>query len=74
MGLGRRLTGAVADRLSEMGLASMLVWALRDNTQARHFYEALGGELVREQEITIGGSPVTEVAYGWQDIARLAAT
>jgi hypothetical protein len=50
----------------------MLVWVLTNNTQARRFYEVLGGHYVREQNITIGGVDLTEVAYGWKDITGLA--
>jgi hypothetical protein len=49
---------------------SMLVWVLRDNP-SRGFYEALGGEYVREQAITIGGANLIELAYGWPDTMAL---
>jgi L-amino acid N-acyltransferase YncA len=70
-GTGRRLVAEVARLLRERGLCSMLVWVLRDNP-SRAFYEALGGEYVREQIITIGGTDLVEVAYGWKDTAALA--
>lgn len=66
-GIGRRLTQAVVKRLMEAGIHSMLVWVLADNP-FRAFYEALGGRPVTEQEITIGGARLIEVAYGWRDI------
>ena len=71
-GIGRRLVGAVARRLREQGHRSMLVWVLRDNP-SRSFYEALGGHLVREKEMEIGGVKLIGVAYGWEDIAALAS-
>ncbi len=73
-GIGRRLTAAIAQRLLEAGMQSMLIWVLADNAPARRFYEALDGENVREQEITIGGANLIEVAYGWKDIRELAKT
>jgi hypothetical protein len=48
----------------------MLVWVLADNP-SRSFYEALGGELIGEQNVTIGGVDLREVAYGWPDISCL---
>jgi ribosomal protein S18 acetylase RimI-like enzyme len=69
-GLGRRLARAVADRLAAAGLRAMLVWVLADNPM-RRFYEALGGRLLRERKIEIGGVALDEVAYGWQDTAAL---
>jgi L-amino acid N-acyltransferase YncA len=65
-GLGRRLASTVARRLAQHGMPSMLVWVLADN-YARGFYERLGGALVGEQPITIGGKDLREVAYGWPD-------
>lgn len=73
-GIGRKLTAAVAGRLLEAGTGSMLVWVLAENSLARRFYESLGGEFVRQQEITIGGATLVEVAYGWADIRDLTAT
>ncbi len=74
-GLGRRLTLAVARRLAEAGMPSMLVWVLANNRLGRGFYEALGGRQVAEQPVEIGGATLTEVAYGWDEaaFARLLA-
>jgi GNAT superfamily N-acetyltransferase len=71
-GLGRRLVAAVARRLAEQGMGSMLVWVLA-GSPARQFYEALGGHPIAEQPIAIGGAPLREVAYGWPDLAPLLA-
>jgi len=70
-GVGQQLTRAVVNGLLRHGLSSMLVWVLADNP-SRAFYEALGGQYVAAQEITIGTARLTEVAYGWRDIRRLA--
>ncbi len=48
----------------------MLVWVLADNPM-RRFYEALGGRLLREKKVEIGGVALDEVAYGWRDTAAL---
>jgi len=66
-GIGRRLVEAGAQALLENGLPSMLIWVLRDNP-SRRFYEALGGQHVREQEVEIRGQMLWEVAYGWRDL------
>ncbi|MBA2441891.1 MAG: GNAT family N-acetyltransferase [Rubrobacter sp.] len=71
-GLGSSLLRAVADGLSGNGLRSMLAWVLYENP-SRGFYEVLGGEVVGEQEIEIGGSRLREVAYGWKDVGELAS-
>ena len=38
---------------------------------SRRFYEALGGQELSRQDITIGGATLVEVAYGWKDIGVL---
>jgi ribosomal protein S18 acetylase RimI-like enzyme len=67
-GYGRELVRAVAGALREMRLEDMIVWVLRDNTPARHFYERLGGVYVRSQPITIGAATLEEVSYGWRSL------
>ena len=65
-GHGRELVRAVVGGLREIGLEDMIIWVLRDNEPARHFYERLGGVFVREQPITIGEVTFEEVSYGWR--------
>jgi len=66
-GLGRRLVEASVRSLLENGIASMLIWVLRDNP-SRRFYEALGGKYLRERTIDIQGQKLPEVAYGWDNL------
>jgi ribosomal protein S18 acetylase RimI-like enzyme len=65
-GIGRRLTSAVARRLINMGIPSMLLWVLTGNP-ACGFYEALGGRKVTERQEEVPGGFVDEIAYGWLD-------
>lgn len=65
-GHGRQLVRAVVDGLRDMQLHDMIVWVLRDNANARRFYERLGGVFVREQAITIASNVLQEVSYGWR--------
>jgi hypothetical protein len=51
-------------------MRSLLVWVLADNP-SRRFYEALGGQTVRVQPITIGGVTLDGVGYGWLDTSVL---
>lgn len=67
-GHGRRLVQAVAQGLRDTALPNMIVWVLRDNDSARHFYERLGGVFVRSQPITIGSALLQEVSYGWKSL------
>ncbi|WP_299027010.1 GNAT family N-acetyltransferase [uncultured Thermanaerothrix sp.] len=67
-GIGTRLVVASAQALLQHGLTSMLIWVLAENTPARAFYARLGGQPVREQTLTIGGTSLVEVGYGWADL------
>lgn len=67
-GIGRRLVATIARWLSERGTKSLVIWVLKENVTGRAFYEALGGQLVGEQTITIGSSNLQDVAYGWPDL------
>ncbi|MGB8337915.1 MAG: GNAT family N-acetyltransferase [Burkholderiales bacterium] len=65
-GIGRELTAAMANEFIKAGLWAMAVWCLRDNP-SRGFYDAMGGELLAEKYVGVGGENFVEVAYGWRD-------
>lgn len=73
MGAGRRLVGAVARYFEDHGVSSMLLWVFTENRSARDFYETLGGVLVAESGFELGGTWLSEVAYGWKDLDVLRA-
>ena len=62
-----------ATHLIGCGMNSMVLWVLAENSDARRFYEALGGHIAGEQQVTIGRASLSEVAYGWYDLGRLTA-
>jgi len=70
-GLGLALVQAVATRLASGGMLSMLLWVLEANAPARRFYGKLGGSVVRDRPIDVGGVTLTEVAYGWPRLGVL---
>jgi GNAT superfamily N-acetyltransferase len=72
-GIGRRLFESVAQRLAQQGMYTMLVWVLADNPSCR-FYEALGGQYLREKQVPIGDMMLREIAYGWHDTQGLLST
>jgi ribosomal protein S18 acetylase RimI-like enzyme len=71
-GLGRRLIGAGAAHLAELGCRSAFCWVLRDNP-SRWFYERIGGRAVMADSVLVAGVSVPQVAYAWDPIARLIA-
>ena len=70
-GLGRELVRSVVGGLKDLGLGDMIIWVLKDNHDARAFYERLGGRFVRAQPITIGPATLEEVSYGWRRLEDL---
>jgi GNAT superfamily N-acetyltransferase len=72
-GLGRQLVGAVAEAQRGAGATGLITWVIAGNRPAREFYQRLEGELVVEQPFNWDGMDLVEAAYGWRDLARLAA-
>jgi len=70
-GIGRQLTERVVERLSRQDMHSLLIRVLKANAPARRFYEALGGQLVLEEQIEEDGVVLEQVAYGWLDVSEL---
>ncbi|WP_077324690.1 GNAT family N-acetyltransferase [Virgibacillus siamensis] len=68
-GIGKRLTQAVVDSLLKEGYQAMVIWVLEKNP-AVHFYEAIGGQPLGEDELEIDGAKLKEIAYGWQDLQQ----
>lgn len=66
-GLGRALFVALTAHLRDRGSTSLILWVLATNRRARGFYEAMGGQPLREQAIIFDGIPLREVGYGWRE-------
>jgi ribosomal protein S18 acetylase RimI-like enzyme len=63
-GLGRMLLDDALLRLSNRGFTSMFLWVLRDNANARGFYEARGWSLTGEERTDDrSGFAIAEVRY-----------
>ncbi len=72
VGVGRALLTASARVLRAEGAKSLLLFVLSRNERARGFYERLGGEAFAEVASRGWGEGLTETAYRWADIDRLA--
>lgn len=64
-GVGRLLFNHVQERLLSQKLQPMLIWALEDNKPACNFYEARGGNRIKERYINIENVKYKEIAYGF---------
>jgi L-amino acid N-acyltransferase YncA len=70
-GLGRQLLRELAKHLLEEGHSSLCVSVLSDNP-ARHFYQRMGGHLVRTAPHVMGGRSYPASWFGWFDLRDLA--
>ncbi len=73
-GHGAALMRAGARECLARGWHGMIVWVLKGNTPSRRFYERLGGRHLgaRDEDREIEGVIVTEAAYVWDEVPRLA--
>jgi len=67
-GFGRLLITRLAQDLAGRGYHSLVTWVLKDNPACR-FYERLGGWLMGEKIVEVGGKELVDVAYVWPDLA-----
>jgi GNAT superfamily N-acetyltransferase len=68
-GAGAGLMKTMAGALLERGHRGLSLWVLEQNSDARLFYERLGGTPVAEKR-----GPLGEVAYGWNDLRQLQSS
>jgi ribosomal protein S18 acetylase RimI-like enzyme len=68
LGLGRELFTAAARVMAARGASSLVLWVLRDNVNARGFYERLGGRRDDVGNEYVGGAVVASVLYRWPDL------
>ncbi len=71
-GLSKRLFTTLSAQLVEAHGSSLIVWVLLGNP-ARFFYEALGGKRVAHRHATMGGAPIEEIGFAWEDARSLVA-
>lgn len=69
-GIGTALVKPIIDEMNGMGINSMVVLVLEDNT-SRQFYESLGGKKIDTVEVDIGGKKLSELVYGWDNISDI---
>jgi ribosomal protein S18 acetylase RimI-like enzyme len=64
-GLGQELALALREALLMESFNGMVVWVLEKNLPAVSFYKKLGGIPIAEKTIEIGGTALSEMAFGW---------
>jgi len=74
LGLGRTLFTTAVAHLARLQHERFMCWLI-DTNPSRAFYDRMGGVLVPglQQDATIAGTTVHEVAYGWDTSATMAS-
>ena len=70
-GIGKALFCAMTKELLQRGYRGVALWVLRDNVQARGFYDWCQGRIVADREDVRGETVLIEVAYAWPDLVSL---
>jgi GNAT superfamily N-acetyltransferase len=70
-GLGRRLMESVAAALQQDGYDALYLWVMQDNSGSHGFYTHMGGQQLKEKNVTRGSKDIVNVAYGWPNITDL---
>lgn len=62
-GIGKKLINKAKEILKSKGYNKMILWCLKENKNARGFYEKVGGVLGKERKFEIGNKEYDEVSY-----------
>lgn len=65
-GIGKKLSKKAMKILTERGYKEAVIWCLKENKNARIFYERIGGKLFKERKIPIGDKEYDEVCYKYK--------
>jgi ribosomal protein S18 acetylase RimI-like enzyme len=68
-GYGEQLLAGLFNIMIAREYNTALIWVLALNP-SRFFYEVMGGKRLSEREEKLWGTVLTEVSYGWDDLAR----
>jgi ribosomal protein S18 acetylase RimI-like enzyme len=66
LGLGERLFESARQKLDELDLRGLIVWALTDNAAACDFYWRRGGRPAAKSSERFGGTVLPKTGYGWE--------
>jgi len=64
-GVGHELVLSLGKALTTDGFRSIAVWVLERNLSGVSFYKSLGGVPIARKTIEIGGTVLSELAFGW---------
>lgn len=64
-GVGQELALTLRESFLMNGFNSMVVWVLEQNLPGVSFYKRIGGIQIAQKTIDIGGTALSELAFGW---------
>jgi ribosomal protein S18 acetylase RimI-like enzyme len=64
-GIGQELALTLREAFLMNGFNSMVVWVLEQNLPGVSFYKRIGGLQIAQKTIEIGGTALSELAFGW---------
>lgn len=62
-GIGTKLVEYVKEEFRKKGKTKMIIWCLKDNEPSKKFYSKMGGKIIKERAIEIGGKEYKEVCF-----------
>lgn len=62
-GIGTKLFQFVINDFKSKNKTNMILWCLKDNEPSKKFYIKMGGEIIKERTIEIGGKEYLEVGF-----------
>ena len=65
-GIGKTMVNYIKKEFKKNGKTKMILWCLKENYSSRKFYEKMGGTIVGEHCIEIGGKLYPEVGFGYE--------
>ena len=66
LGMGERLFESTRQRLDDLRLDGLIIWALTENESACDFYWRRGGRPVATTTERFGGTAVPKTGFGWE--------
>ena len=65
-GIGKALFDYTVQEQKKNNNKNMILWCLKENFDARKFYEKMGGSIYAENEIEKGGKMYKEVGFKYE--------
>ncbi|MBM6745505.1 GNAT family N-acetyltransferase [Drancourtella massiliensis] len=65
-GIGKKLFEYTKNDLINRERESMIIWCLKDNEPSKKFYQKMGGKIVAEKAVDMGGKTYYEVGFAYK--------